>query len=81
MTAETTEHAPEAVAECWAVLTFQHGRHDGCEEARCFETEDAANRYARRWANDIHHTNSTEHEVVVMRAVRTFRGPRSWADL
>ncbi len=81
MTVGTTEHAPDVIAEQWAVVTFQHGCQDGCEEAQCFETEEDAIRYAREWADGICHDNNTEHEIVVMKAVRVFRGPRSWADL
>jgi hypothetical protein len=76
-----TEHPPGAVSERWAAIAYQHGVHDGCEEVVCFGTEDEANAYAREWASEVGHDNKTEHEVVVMKAVRTFRGPRTWADL
>lgn len=81
MTVGVTEHLPEAVKEQWAAVTYQHGEHDGCEEVVCFETEEAANAYARDWADEIGHDNDTEHEIVVMKVVRVFRGPRTWACL
>lgn len=81
MTVGVTVHPPEVLKEQWCVLTYQHGAHDGCEEAVCFETEEEANRYAQGWADDIPNDNYTEHEVVVFKAVRTFRGMRSWAHL
>lgn len=81
MTIGITEHAPSAVNEQWAVLAFQHGAYDGCEEAACFESEEEANRYAQEWAESVGHDNKTEHEVVVMKAIRVFRGRRTWADL
>jgi hypothetical protein len=81
MTIGITEHAPDVLNEQWAVITYQHGMHDGCEEAVCFQSEGEANAYAQEWAEGIGHDNCTEHEIVVLKAVRVFRGPRTWADL
>ena len=81
MTVGVTEHMPDVLQEQWAVLTYQHGCYDGCQEAVCFNSEDDANRYAQTWASDIGHSDETEHEIVVMKAVRVLRGRRTWADL
>jgi hypothetical protein len=82
MTVGVTEHPPEVVKEQWAVVAYQHGWRDGCEAVNCFETEEEAVAYARDdWAASIGHNNQYEHEVAVLKVVRVFRGPRTWADL
>ena len=81
MTVGITEHAPDVVEEQWATLAYQHGVRDSWTDLDCFATEDEANAHARDWAEGIGHDNSTEHEIAVLRVVRVFRGPRTWADL
>ena len=75
MTVGVTEHTPHVLKEQWAVLTYQHGIYDGCEEAMCFGSEDEANRYAQEWAEGVGHNNNTGHEIVIMKAIRVLRGP------
>lgn len=63
--------------DVWLVQAFQHGKVDVCEGIMVFDTEKEAREYARNWASDIPYNSNTEHESVIFRAVRSYRGRKN----
>lgn len=62
------------IKEKWLAQAFQHGVKDRCEGGSSFETEAEAIEYAKEWCRDIPCDEKTEHEMVIFKAVATYRG-------
>lgn len=62
------------IKEKWIAQAYQHGVLDGCTGAVAFETEAEAIEHAKDWTRDIPNDEKTEHEMVIFKAVATYRG-------